>query len=74
MTVHDRYTIGDSECGVLATGRSFMQAQALALIHAAECTAGAPVEFYDRMAQAGRPNRWTPAGGVKGHKPVDLPD
>ena len=68
MTVLDRYTVGDSECGVVATARSFMQAQALARIHAAECTWGAPVEFYDRMAHAGRANRWTPAGGVKGYK------
>ena len=72
MTVLDRYTVGDSECGVVATARSFMQAQALALIHAAECASAAQVEFYDRMARAGRPNRWTPAGGVKGFKD-DLP-
>ena len=70
MTVIDRYTVGDPECGVVATARSFMQAQALARIHAAECSSGAPVEFYDRMARAGRPNRWTAAGGVKGDKPA----
>ena len=72
MTVLDRYTVGDSECGVVANARSFMQAQAVALIHAAECASGAQVEFYDRMARAGRPNRCPPAGGVKGFKD-DLP-
>jgi hypothetical protein len=70
MTVNDRYTAGDPQCGVVATARSFTQAQTLALarIHAVECIWGAPVEFYDRMAHAGRPNRWPPAGGVKGYK------
>ena len=57
MTVNDRYTVGDPQCGVVATARSFTQALALALarIHAVECIWGAPVEFYDRMAHAGRP-------------------
>ena len=68
MTVNDRYRVGDPQCGVVTTARSLMQAQAQARIHAAECIWGAPVEFYDRMAHAGRPNRWTPAGGVKGYK------
>ena len=63
--VFHRYGIRDSACGVVATGRSFMQAQALALIHAAECASGAEVEFFDREAMVGRPCRWTPAGGVK---------
>ena len=68
MTVLDRYSVGGPECGVVATAGSFMQAQALARVHAAECAAGAQVEFYDRLARAGRPNRWTPVGGVKGYK------
>ena len=53
---------------MVATARSLMQTQALARIHAAECIWGAQMEFYDRMAHAGRANRWTPAGGVKGYK------
>ena len=66
--VFHRYEIRDSACGVVATGRSFMQAQALALIHAAECASGAEVEFFDREALEGRPCRWTPSGGVKGYQ------
>ena len=53
MTVLDRYSVGGPECGVVATAGSFMQAQALARVHAAECAAGAQVEFYDRLAIAG---------------------
>ena len=68
MMVFDRYSVGDSECGVVATARSYVQAQALARVHAAESSSGAEVESFDRVARVGRLNRWAPAGGVKEYK------
>ena len=67
MVVLDRYGVGDSECGAVPTARTFMQAQALARVHAAECASGAEVELFDRVARVGRLNRWAPAGGLKGY-------
>ena len=55
MMVFDRYGVGDSECGAVPTARTFMQAQALARVHAAECASGAEVELFDRVARVGRP-------------------
>ena len=63
MPVVDGSAVGDPKSGTVASARALMQAQDLSLSQAAECAAGAPVEFYDRMVRAVRPSRWTSASG-----------
>ena len=59
----DRCKVGDPRCGTVVSAYTFMRGQALARSRAAVYAAGAPAEFYNRIARAGRPDRHTSARG-----------